>query len=298
MTAAEPAAKLPLWRTFTAAHRDLVRVDATFVRFAALWLIILIALDAAINWVYWPIQQSTMGQFVASDVIYTLISMLWWIVVGAIVGIPLHRRILADRMAVIGASTLSTERRTLVKYVWRNFMIAAWTILPIVLIVYVSAMVIGPSLDAPSADMPLPGADAADISAESSWNGGSIAILLAIILSFCAVISPLIALMLYIPTRFSLSLPATAIESAGQTFKHAWSASRGSFWRLFWGGLLSYWPLLPVGVVSFMSTDVENQSRQAYVLSQSVGTAAGFVAGLIWVAFFSHAYRHLVPRPG
>lgn len=298
MSAAEPAAKLPLWRTFTAAHRDLTRVDAAFVRFATLWLIILLALDAAINWVYWPIQQSTMGQFVASDRIYTFISTLWWIVVGAIVGIPLHRRILADRMAVIGASTLSTERRTLVKYVWRNFLIAAWTILPIVLIIYVSAMVIGPSLDAPSSDMPLPDPDAADISAESFWDGGSIAMRLAIILGICAALMPLIALMLYLPTRFSLSLPATAIESAGQTFAAAWSASSGSFWRLFWGGLLSYWPLLPVGVVIFTLTDFENQSRQAYVLSQSVGTAAAFFAGLVWVAFFSHAYRHLVRQSG
>lgn len=139
-----------------------------------------------------------------------------------------------------------------------------------------------------------------DVTAYLHWDqaGGNQAIRLLLILGTLVIMTPLAALLFYLPTRISLALPATAIDSPHQTFKHAWSASRGSFWRLFWGGLLSYWPFLPIGIASLMSTGVEDQSRLNYVLSQSVGTAAVFVAGLIWVAFFSHAYRHLVPRSG
>lgn len=99
----------------------------------------------------------------------------------------------------------------------------------------------------------------------------------------------------YLPTRMSLALPATAIDSPRQTFGAAWGFSRGSFWRLCWGGLLTYWPLLAVGLLQYAATGFDIQSQLHYVISQSIGTAAGFIAGLIWVAFFSLAYRHLVP---
>jgi hypothetical protein len=55
----------------------------------------------------------------------------------------------------------------------------------------------------------------------------------AIVLGTLAALTPLFALTLFIPTRFSLSLPATTIESSDQTFAHAWSSSHDSFWRLF-----------------------------------------------------------------
>lgn len=90
MPAARPA-KLSVWPMLIQAHRDVIGAGGDFARFFALLLVVLLALDAALNWIYWPIQQATAGQTVAVDGIYFLASRHLWPAIGAIVGFPLHR---------------------------------------------------------------------------------------------------------------------------------------------------------------------------------------------------------------
>jgi hypothetical protein len=41
-------------------------------------------------------------------------------------------------------------------------------------------------------------------------------------------------------------------------------------------------------------TGFENETRDQYLLGQAIATAPNFLSGLIWIAFFSLAYRYLV----
>lgn len=300
-SATEPASigKLPFWCTLVEAHRGLIDAGTGFWRSAVVWLLVLLVLDASINWFYWPLQEAASGGVTGiedlSPGILIIVSSLLWIVIGGIVGVPLHRLILADRLAVTAPKGQSAPNRTYVIYILRNIAIAAIALLPIFAMVLLSAAYVDVSAAAPAANAPSTGNEVISALATADDSGaGPLGILT--MLGVLVLMVPVFIVLGYLPTRFSLALPATAIDSPEQTFKHAWHASSGSFWRLFWGGLLSYWPLLVVGIVEFSATGLESQSQMQYVVTQSFGTTAGFVAGLIWVAFFSLAYRRLVPR--
>ncbi len=298
---ATPLEKLPFWRTFADAHRCVIGAGADFWRFAGVWLLVLLALDGMSNWLSWPLQDNTTGHMpgeaVVLIVLLPLVSLLLWIVVGGIVGVPLHRLLLADRIAAIGATRLSAGARTYRLYIVRNIVIAALAFLLFFAVIFVGLQFVDTSFVEPVPTAPASANEVADISADLDWTGGSRLIGPAFVIGALVLMTPLIALLAYIPVRLSLALPATAIDCPEPTFKHAWAASFGSFWRLFWGGLLSYWPLLPVTALEYAATGFESPSQVHYVICQSIATAAGFLAGLVWVAFFSLAYRHLVPKP-
>jgi hypothetical protein len=97
----------------------------------------------------------------------------------------------------------------------------------------------------------------------------------------------------YIPVRISLALPATAIGSATRTFRTSWLLTRGNFWRLFCGGILSNWPFWLLMVYTFSSFTAETQSELQFIGDATATTVAVCISNLIWVAFFSLAYRHL-----
>ncbi len=293
--AASCPAKLPVWRTLRQAHHDMIGAGRDFARFAAAWLLVLLTLDAAINWTYWPIQKQTAGQLVLADWLYAAASSLLWIAIGGIVGVRLHRRLMADRLLPPGTAPMQVERSTLVRYVRRNVAIVAIAIVPAFLFIYVVSSLIGLAIAEVPAASPLPAPDADSLSAELSWEGSSAAMRMAFGVAAILPLVLLFALPLYIPTRFSLALPATAIDSARQTFADAWALSRGSFWHLYWGGVLSYWPAFAVTIIAVAIANIENETRVEYLLSAAATTAASYLAGLIWVAFFSRAYLHLMP---
>jgi hypothetical protein len=147
-----------------------------------------------------------------------------------------------------GAFSADATLRTNAIYLWRNLVIGVLAMFRWVLIIFGFNALVAISSSAPVPGAPLPSPDAAEISADLSWDGSSMTMRAAIILGTSAALTPLFALTLFIPTRFSLGFPATGIESSDQTFAHPWSSSRGSFWRLFWGGFLSYSPALAVTV--------------------------------------------------
>ena len=298
---ATPIEKLPFWRTFADAHHGVICAGVDFWRFAGVWLLVLLVLDGMSNWLSWPLQDNTPGhmpgEVVLLPVLLPLVSLLLWIVVGGIVGVPLHRRLLADRIAAVGAARLPAGARTYRLYIVRNIVIAVIASLPFFAVIFVGLPLVDTSAAQMATTAPITAGEVADVSADLDWTGGSPLIGPAFVIGALVLMTPLFALMAYIPVRLSLALPATAIDSPEQTFKHAWGESRGSFWRLFWGGLLSYWPLLPVTALEYAATGFESPSQVHYVICQSIATAAGFLAGLIWVAFFSLAYRHLVPKP-
>lgn len=293
----EGIAKLPFWRTLLEAHRGVAEAEAAFWRHALLWLFIWLALDAVINWFYWP-EDDNAGEFAAASGLYLLASATLWIVVGGFVGVPLHRWLLRDSIVGDGSLPAAARPPTFARYIARNAFIAAMAFLLFACLAVVVSTYIGSSFAQSAPAVLLADSDATDVVASLEWNAGSTAgsraVRFVLIVGTLVLMTPLFALLLYIPTRLCLALPATAIDSPRQSFKFAWFASRGSFWRLFWGGLLSYWPVLVVGGAEFALIGVESQSQVYYVLSQSVATATNFFAGLIWVAFFSLAYRHLV----
>ncbi len=110
-----------------------------------------------------------------------------------------------------------------------------------------------------------------------------IAVLLTIVL----------AVLSYIPLRLSLALPAVAAGYLQTPFAHALKLSRGNFWRLFWGSLLTM--ALPVaGALATYSID--ETTRAGFVVANTTVSGLFFAGALIWVGFLSHAYKALAPQ--
>ena len=98
----------------------------------------------------------------------------------------------------------------------------------------------------------------------------------------------------FISTRLSPLLPAVAVGN-GFTFAETWRATRGNFWRLLWGSLLTILPLaVPMSVLSFywISPRLGVSGSLPVMIWEASNVAAAFLAGVIELGFLSLAYRH------
>ena len=96
----------------------------------------------------------------------------------------------------------------------------------------------------------------------------------------------------YLPMRMSLALPAIATGNAENALSRAWILSRGNFWRLYWGSVLSVVPAFAGALIS--AALVDDTTRAGFTISATTLAGLLFACTLIWVGFLSHAYRVLV----
>lgn len=271
----EGAEALPFWVTFRNAHRVLGAHRSDIVRYSAPWFAGLIAVSALAEWIHFPYARDVEAGFSSHDLIYTAATILPIALVGAVVGVFVHRQVLlADRPQELADTSHQAARVT--AYFWR-YMALGLLFVASVMLLAIPAVSLFAVLDAQIATF---------FTIESARY---VAWLVPALL--------LLPLACYLPVRFSLSLPATAIDSPRPTFWDSWAATRGHFWKLFWGGLLSYWPSVPFLPLTLLWLDFETLSRRDAVLLYVAETAALFVSWVISAAFFSLAYRHLTGEP-
>lgn len=269
--------KLHFWPTFIEAHRLLWCDRATLARYALPWFVLLVVADAVLNWVYFPRSQIKDPSVVWPDLLHGLAVMLLPMVIGAIVYVRIHRRILlAEDMQ---PSPIVPPLQLLFGYLARWLALGFFLLVPLALgafmILSLSGWVSGMF-------------GASNGSAESEWG--------ALDTLYTAMLVALIIPAAYIPTRLAMILPATAIASPKRILAEAWPTTRGHFWPLFWGGFLGYWPLIVATAIAIAMLGLEDENRVEYVAKEAILTTMTCASGLIWVAFFSLAYRHLVMR--
>lgn len=288
-------------------HRLLWRDVGPLARFAAPWVIVLLLAEAALSWIDFSSAQATEPGISASTWLIYAASTALLVGIGAIVGVFWHRRLLAE-LVRDGAGEKNATRRVLADYIWRNAVIIVSALVPLALIglgltelggalieknIASEAQVAEHSVLSVTSQSEVSASvtDEAseEVSADANW------ICLVCIAFAIIVLLPLIALISYVPTRLSLALPATAISAARRTFSQTWSLSRGHFWRLFWGGMVAYWPIWVITIAN-IPTDVAAYTRLQFVMSSVLGTGAIFLSELIWVGFFSLAYRHITSQ--
>lgn len=103
----------------------------------------------------------------------------------------------------------------------------------------------------------------------------------------------------FIATRIWLALPARALDRDDVTVKSAWAATRGCFWRLFWGSVLCVIPVI-IATSALTSTtvgvvDVEDTTLAGYAMGQTLlGFFAAFLGGMPAISFLSLTYRWLM----
>lgn len=265
------AKTLPFWATFRNTHRVLRTHRSDIVRYSAPWFAGMVAVGALAEWIHFPYARDVEAGFSWHDFIYAGATILPFALVGAVVGVFVHRRVLLpDRPQELTDTSHQAARVT--AYFWR-YMALGFLFLASLVLLAIPAVSLFAVLDAGITTF---------FTIESA---GYVAWLVPAILLF--------PLACYLPVRFNLSLPATAIDSPRPTFRHSWAATRGHFWKLFWGAALSYWPSLPFLPLTLLWLDSETMSRRDAVLLNVAETATLCVSWVISAAFFSLAYQRL-----
>ncbi len=203
-----------------------------------------------------------------------LLSLLVGLVVGASVAVGWHRLLLAGEGVSAGAYLRFDDT------VWR-YIAAAGTMmlvtLPFLATVYAMANF---KVDALHASGPpqLTGDDPARMTF----------LALALLVSF--------PVAMILTTRWSLVLPARAMEATGFGLADSWAATRGNFWRLLAGTFVCYLPAL-AAVVLIGGVIGTEPGAWRFIVANMLSAIAGLVTTVFPLGFLTLAYKHLVsPR--
>jgi hypothetical protein len=95
--------------------------------------------------------------------------------------------------------------------------------------------------------------------------------------------------------RLSLVLPAIALGRADIGLGHAWRATRGNTWRLFWGPIVCLLLLLLPGFAVFMPAWAD---RMTFAIAMMALELISMLGGIVGVGFLSFAFRHFFAGAG
>lgn len=255
--------KLPVWAIVGACYVTVVRNFGQLVRISWLWLLIMLPIYAAVDWLVWPwtsgAQQSEEGIIgLATSMLPSFIE----IPALASIAVAWHRLVLRKE-AVSSAFYLRLDH-----VVW-------WYAL--MLFVFL-VLAVGPFM--------LAGAWATTPPDHTDEAAGWLP-LAALLVTIVVAVAIGFALL----PRLSLVLPAIALGER-LSLAGAWRATRGNTWRLAWASLLcSLPPLVPS---TFLLWYVDSSARTASVIAGAVSSLAYVLFVTIAVTLLSLAYRHFV----
>jgi hypothetical protein len=256
---ASPASppKLPFWRTVGACYAIVFRNFGQLLRIGWLWLLIMLPVYAAAEWLASRWQGNQIGDFLLS-----MLPSVLEVPALASIAVAWHRLVLRQER-VQGAVYLRLDR-----LVWWYAMI---------LLIFI-VVTVGPFLCGMVAVLP-----------ENPSNPST---LLSVAQIFAGIAVGLAIGALVLP-RLSLVLPAGALGER-LTLGEAWHATRGNTWRLAWASLLcSLPPLIPAAVLLWY---VEGSTPAVSMIGRTVYSLAYVLFVAIAVTLLSVAYRHFVER--
>lgn len=264
--------RIPFWATLRRAHASVLthwrQAAALLVPALAVFCVVIILLS---SWRF----DATGGQITPLGSAISLATEIVGLILGSLVAVKWHRLILLGEMP--------SWRRWpphILPYLAAAFVVWACIALPIFATGHVMETV---SPTDPQDD-------------SNPFSGGVPGVLTLVLLVL--VLTPMAAVLSYLPLRFSLALPALAIGVLPSPLARSWELSRGNFWRLFWASLLCY--AVPIGLffAGLVTGAHEPKSRVPFVLLDVVTYGTSFAFALIWIGFLSHAYRALTTQTG
>lgn len=271
-------AKLPFWRTVREAY------ELTFWHLPSLlragWPALLLGIAVICGFeatVGWGLTRS--GHDSWSGIVTPALEVM----AGALMAVALHRTILLGEPVPGPLSMI--QRPELRGYVWWALVLVALVMLPMTALF--PSVPVGADTASDAGPMP-DGASSPDATPGAMWIAGGL-VIVALFVLFVAALS-------YVPTRLGLILPARALGSAVSA-RDVWQATRGSFWRLFWGGLLSTGLAMLPMLLYFAAGYGWTATRGVHVANAVLSSVCSIVGGMVGVAFLSLAYRHFFGDP-
>jgi len=283
-----PYPKLPFRNAVRLAYSTFFSHFADVLRAAWLWLIATAALTAYTSWQQWTWMADAVGMIAARQpprmALPAQVSMLLqldnvlMILAGVSIAVAWHRlMILNERPGISGANVASGN---LWRYVLVGFLLCVITMVPVIVTLggryFLMPATSGPGQMVPTAFFPL-------FLAGSALCVASLAVML----------------------RLMLLLPARAVGNRDLSFRQTWQRTRGNAWRLFWGLIITTFPLLLLAqIIIVASVGFPNpmllQGGDAMMQMTAISTVVIVYYLLILpisIGFLSHAYRHFFEHP-
>ena len=267
--------KLPVFATI----RDVFAVTARHIgelfQVAWPWLIALMAVSGVVYWSLYPIELQSLSESGRGSNVLWCTSLLASTVIGAMIAVPWHRRILLGENQSLHSGLALDARK--VSYAVKAVLLMAAMAAPAVLMF---------------SFMPPTGAETEFSDQDALWTVAIIAWL---------------AVLLFLMNRFSLALPATAVGDPNASFAHAWRTSKGNTLRL---ALVSFLATLLPFLLLFAALEQvlpgqmnlviasETTPRLSFTIANVISEFMAMVIGMLYVTFLSLAYRHFVGAIG
>ncbi len=265
-----PSGPLPFWSVLGQAYALPFRHALSVIRLTWAWAFLLALLTGALYRLLDDAQIIAIqegGGFGPAGL--NLLSLLLGLVIGSSVAVGWHRLLLLGEMpATAGYLRLDNT-------VWRYIAVAGLMLvlsMPFFVAAFVMAQV-APEI-APGPGQPPP-----------ELSGGVALLVLVMLAAMCAAF--------LITTRWSLALPARAVDDLALTLGDSWRLTQGSFWRLFAGTMACYVPTLVVASL-VAAPGLAGGGPGGYIISVMLSSAAGLVTSVFPLAFLSLAYRHFM----
>lgn len=278
---AEAPEKLPLLAMIADAYRTTWAHASSLGLVLAVWGTTVFVTLFAVNWLLWraPDDLSFLGGF--SGVVAPLVAS---VVIGASAAVVWHRLLLNGER--IAASRVYRIDGNVLRYAGLVLALLVGTIVIGLLAAlgpFVGLISVFPDWWSDDA------ATAAGAETLSSDFSASPLDIFAVLIGIHVLFAPLI--LVAVRLMLMLMLPAIAIGARDVTLRSVWQRTRGNSWRLYFGSAATIAP-------AHISAFIGNTSAEDRLLS-SVSAATfeliWLVAGLVFVAFMSLAYRHFFP---
>ena len=303
--------RFPFWSTLRKAHASISQNAGTAARVMLPLLLLYCAISAALS--AWHFSFDRSAWMSGADTAFGIADEAAGVVLITYAAVKWHRFLLlaeTPERSPLSAPPVLARYLLLALVVWSVATLPFYAVaygLPHVLETSIDS-ILGtspgqPATDAQPVDVRPPDATKAPEQAETQQQDGSsptepedalsgfgtlllgVAVIAAVALAAWAVLG-------YLPMRMSLALPAIATGNAENAVSRAWNLSRGNFWRLYWGSVLSVVPAFVGALIS--AALVDDTTRAGFTLSATILAGLLFASTLIWVGSLSHAYRVLV----
>jgi hypothetical protein len=254
--------KLPFWKTVADSYRwGLGRLPEVIAKF---WLVLL-ALTVVTFALYWLIQPYNKADGIHSFWLTALIMPSITGVFIAMIAVPWHRFVInSDPLTSVGLIPNAQA------------CIYAACGIAVLLPFYASFPLFAAAFSPP---IEVPSVHGHPSTVNFNYLGAAlIAVLLGV----------------YISTRICLKLVAVALRDPKGTFAKVWQKTSWSFWRLFWGTILTFVPEL---FAIFLLPEAP-QTQFDYALWNTAQTLISTVLGMVPLTFLSLAYQHLMMPSG
>lgn len=265
------------------AHAIAYRNTKFLYRVGWPWFLALVAILAAVNWLQHAYFFTDNELYRRSDLMFLIIEEIITLSLGVPIAVAWHRFVLLNE-DVRHPFAIALWREYLL-YFAVGLLICFSFCVPMVAIIELTDNVTSMQQSTMPAEPDQPGTS----NSPQDEVATCVLCIAVLVLGSLATMLPLS----YLPARFSLALPASAVGVHASPLRLSWNATRGNFLKLFCGMLLTLWPLI-VWAAILISISPETPSSQTFfVLEGTIGSLIYFITGILWVAFLSIAFNQL-----